>query len=86
MTIVALIACISFGVGYILKHGLYTQVTKGRVTNVTSDILKHEEKQVTPLEMVTVESPPTTRLDEKYNTTKVSHSHYLCHVSIHFFI
>ena len=44
--VVALVSCVSFGVGYGLKYGFYTKVTRSNITNVTSSDslgLKQEE-------------------------------------------
>ena len=72
MTIVALMVLWS---RVLLKHGFYTQVTRGKVTNVTTnDSLRQDEKQVTPGKMVRVNSTPAKSSEEKYNSTKVSQS------------
>ena len=45
--VVALVACVSFGVGYGLKYGFYTKVTRSNITDVTSSDslgLKQEEE------------------------------------------
>ena len=74
--VVALVACVSFGIGYGLKYGFYTKVTRSIITDVTSSDslrLEQEEEEVTrPEEMVTVKLPQDTGTGERENYTQVS--------------